>query len=130
MDEPTVPAPGGMEVGANTGSVRPAGSAAAAASHLHSGGAAGSASTGKQPMSLGGAAQAQPGAAASSSSAGVRSPPPASRPQAPTPARAASSWPEASIEMLISLGFDRERAIAALDATGGNTDYAASMLFQ
>ena len=46
MDEPTVPAPGGMEVGANTGAVRPAGSSAAAASHLHAGGQSGESSSG------------------------------------------------------------------------------------
>jgi DNA damage-inducible protein 1 len=122
MDEPTVPAPGGMEVGANTGSVRPAGSSAAAASHLHPGGGESSSSgAGKQPV--GASAPSQPGA--SSSSTPAAQPP---RPQAPTPARAASRWPEDAIQSLINLGVDRERAIAALDATGGNADYAASML--
>ena len=125
MDEPTVPAPGGMEVGANTGSVRPAGSSAQAASHLHGGGGESSSSAGKQPARAASQQPQQSTTGASSSNAPSPAPP---RPQAPTPA--SSRWPEKDIEMLVSLGFDRDRAIAALDATGGNTDYAASMLFQ
>jgi DNA damage-inducible protein 1 len=123
MDEPTVPAPNGMEVGANTGSVRPAGSAAAAASHLHSDGAGGSSSTsaGKQPV---GAATSVPAAAAAAGGAST-----SSSASVPAPASGAK-WPDASIQTLISLGFSRERAIAALDATDGQVDYAASMLFQ
>lgn len=125
MDEPTVPAPGGMEVGANTGSVRPAGSSAQAASHLHGGGESSSSSAGKQPARATSQQPPQSTTGASSSNAPSPAPP---RTQAPTPA--SSRWPEKDIEMLVSLGFDRDRAIAALDATGGNTDYAASMLFQ
>lgn len=54
--------------------------------------------------------------------------PAASRP-APG-ARQASSHPESSIQTLMGLGATREAAIQALDAMGGNVDYAASMLFQ
>ncbi|KIW05829.1 uncharacterized protein PV09_03035 [Verruconis gallopava] len=129
MDEPTVPAPNGMEVGANTGSVRPAGSSAAAANHLHGGRYASSSTNaaGKQAESQSSLSEATGLSTAdnSASSSGA----PASRPQAPTPA-SATKWPEASIQQLIGLGFDRQRAIAALDATDGNLDYAASMLFQ
>jgi DNA damage-inducible protein 1 len=121
MDEPTVPAPGGMEVGANTGSVRPAGSAAAAASHLQSGGESSSSGAGKQPV---GASQPSQSGASSSSTPAAQPP----RPQAPTPNTAASKWPEDAIQSLVSLGVDRAQAIAALDATGGNAEYAASML--
>jgi DNA damage-inducible protein 1 len=117
-DEPTVPAPGGLEVGANTGSVRPAGSAAAAANHLHGGEASGTNAAGKQPA--GTPAPATTGASSTSATPAQQARPPAS----------GSKWPEASIQTLISLGFDRKRAIAALDATDGSVDYAASMLFQ
>lgn len=125
-DEPTVPAPGGLEVGANTGSVRPAGTAQQAANHLHGGGESSSSGAGKQPARQ--ASQPPPSAGASSLSAPPLAVPP--RPQAPTPAAAAANWPEQDIQMLVGLGFDRRQAIDALNATGGNTEYAASMLFQ
>ncbi|KAL5508159.1 DDI1 [Sanghuangporus vaninii] len=48
----------------------------------------------------------------------------------PTPGRTTSSHPESSIQTLMGLGATREDAIQALDAMGGNVDYAASMLFQ
>ena len=128
MDEPTVPAPGGMEVGANTGSVRPAGSSAQAASHLHGGGEPSGSGSGKQPAGAPARQPSQQPQSTTGAAAGSSSSPMPPRPQAPTPA--SSRWPEKDIEMLVSLGFDRARAIAALDATGGNTDYAASMLFQ
>lgn len=59
--------------------------------------------------------------------------PPSSSGVRPIPAQAtrpASSHPESSIETLMNLGATREAAIQALDAMGGNVDYAASMLFQ
>ncbi|OLY84678.1 DNA damage-inducible protein 1 [Smittium mucronatum] len=40
-----------------------------------------------------------------------------------------SKYPPATIEMLISLGVTREKAIAALDAANGNPDVAAGFLF-
>ncbi|KAL5530330.1 DDI1 [Sanghuangporus sanghuang] len=48
----------------------------------------------------------------------------------PTPGRTTSNHPESSIQTLMGLGATREDAIQALDAMGGNVDYAASMLFQ
>lgn len=51
-----------------------------------------------------------------------------SRPGAP-PRAPSSSHPEASIQMLMDLGATRELAISTLDASGGNVDVAASLLF-
>ncbi|KAJ3176185.1 DNA damage-inducible protein 1 [Geranomyces variabilis] len=64
--------------------------------------------------------------------------PPSSRPAAaqaaPLPPRAAaSSSPQHSedkIKSVVDLGFSREQAIGALDASGGNVEVAASFLFQ
>lgn len=50
-------------------------------------------------------------------------------PTRPGPGRT-SNHPESSIQTLMNLGASREDAIQALDAMGGNVDYAASMLFQ
>ncbi|TDL29358.1 hypothetical protein BD410DRAFT_736209 [Rickenella mellea] len=47
----------------------------------------------------------------------------AQRPAPPSP------YPEADIQTLINLGATRETAIRALDAVGGNVEYAASVLF-
>ncbi|KAG0057399.1 DNA damage-inducible protein 1 [Gryganskiella cystojenkinii] len=80
-------------------------------------------------------------AAASSSSPAL--PPAAPRPTivaAPAPvapaaqstpavAPAAAAYPEADIQNLMGLGASRQEVIAALDAAGGNIDFAASFLF-
>lgn len=47
----------------------------------------------------------------------------------PPPAVAASRHPEQAIQTLMNLGATREMAINALTASGGNVEYAASMLF-
>ncbi|KAF6837511.1 aspartyl protease [Colletotrichum musicola] len=49
------------------------------------------------------------------------------RPGQPQPA--ASSFPEEHISQLMALGFPREAAINALQATGGNVEFAAGLLF-
>lgn len=48
----------------------------------------------------------------------------------PSAAPPTSRYPEENIQTLMNLGATREAAIQALDAMGGNVDYAASMLFQ
>ncbi|KAF2837651.1 glycoside hydrolase family 18 protein [Patellaria atrata CBS 101060] len=48
-------------------------------------------------------------------------------PQLPTPQ---TSWPPEDIQTLMDLGFDRPRVIAALNATSGAVDMAASLLFE
>ena len=45
--------------------------------------------------------------------------------QSPPPSR----HPESSIKLLMDLGVTRETAIQSLDASGGNVDVAASLLF-
>jgi DNA damage-inducible protein 1 len=41
-----------------------------------------------------------------------------------------AQYPPEAIEQLLQLGFSREEAIAALNATGGNVAYAAGLFFQ
>lgn len=107
MDEPVVQGPDGTEIGAKTGTVRPAGSSAQAARELHG---SNSSST-PQPAS---AAAAGASSSAAGGSAG----------------QSQTRHPEKDINQLVQLGFSRQEAIAALDATGGNVDYAAGLLFQ
>jgi DNA damage-inducible protein 1 len=118
QSEPTVQGPNGTEIGTQTGTVKPAGtsSAAAASSSAH-GGFHG------QGRTLGGPANSN-----------SKAPMPNGPSQAPAPAAAAapaaSKHPKEKIDQLVSLGFERPQAIAALDACDGNVDYAASLLFQ
>ncbi|CAK7226242.1 DNA damage-inducible protein 1 [Sporothrix bragantina] len=60
-------------------------------------------------------------------------PAPPAQAAAPPAAPAAASggeFPEDSIQQLMALGFPREAAVQSLQATGGNVEYAASLLFQ
>lgn len=61
--------------------------------------------------------------APSSSQTPIRQAPPPSNPPSQT-------FPNEAIEQLMQLGFSREAAINALQATGGNVEYAAGLLFQ
>jgi DNA damage-inducible protein 1 len=73
------------------------------------------------PSAQGGAQGSQAGAAAPASAAA-----PAPSPAAPT----RPSFPREHIEQLMALGASEQRAIQALEATGGNVEYAASLIFQ
>ncbi|KDN60182.1 putative aspartyl protease [Colletotrichum sublineola] len=55
--------------------------------------------------------------------------PPQQAQQAPQQQTAAQSFPEEHINQLMALGFPREAAINALQATGGNVEFAAGLLF-
>lgn len=65
---------------------------------------------------------------------------PAPQSSTPTPASATPqvaaapspqpSFPAASIDQLVALGFSQEEAVNALAACGGNVEYAAALLFQ
>ncbi|KAK7738815.1 DNA damage-inducible protein 1 [Diaporthe eres] len=76
----------------------------------------------------------QPGSSSGAPGPSSSAPAPAATPSAaPAPAPAASGesrFPDESIERLVQLGFPRDAAIRALEATGGNLDFAASLLFQ
>jgi DNA damage-inducible protein 1 len=115
MDEPTVNGPDGTEIGARSGTIRPQGTAAAAHQEVVS-------TEGK-----GKAASNPPPAQAASSASSSAPPPPPQPPQAS--AGNASKYPESDVTQLVALGFSREEALHALDATGGNVEYAAGLLF-
>ena len=51
------------------------------------------------------------------------------QPQSQTQQPATSRYPESNIKLLTDLGVTREVAIQSLDASGGNVDVAASLLF-
>jgi DNA damage-inducible protein 1 len=55
--------------------------------------------------------------------------PGASVTQTQTPAPAPGASTESKIAKLVELGFDREKCAEALEASGGNEEYAASLLF-
>ena len=106
--EPTVQGPNGTEIGAQSGTVKQKGPA-----NGISGGAG--RSLGAAPP--GPTVQPTPGAASASAARSSQQP-------------ARSSYPKESIDQLQSLGFSKAQAIAALDATDGNVEYAAGLLFQ
>lgn len=112
-EEPTIPGPDGTEIGTESGVVRPRGS-------IHH--PSGAASQNKAP-SAGSTQQVPQSNAQSATGAG----PSGSTTHAPS--AQASRHPKESIEHLVNLGFSEREAIAALDATDGNLEYAAGLLF-
>ena len=111
MDEPTIAGPNGTEIGAKSGAVRPAGASTASPS------AVGPAEGSSKKASTNFKGQGQTLGSPST---------PATVSQRP----AAASFPQESINQLQSLGFSRDEAIRALEATEGNVEYAAGLLFQ
>jgi DNA damage-inducible protein 1 len=112
LDEPTVQGPDGTEIGTRSGTIRPEGTAAAAHQSLEK-----EKKVGEGEGQVSTSSGAAPAAAAGASSSAAQAQPPS------------RTYPESSIAQLIAIGFSREEAIGALDATGGNVEYAAGLLF-
>lgn len=112
QDEPTIDGPGGTTIGQRTGAVSGPGTAQQRQGQA---GPSGSQSGPSAPSPAPSAPQAAPAAQASQS-----------RPQAPL----ARSFPREHIEQLVALGADEQKAIRALEATDGNVEYAASLIFE
>lgn len=107
LDEPTVPGPDGTEIGARTGTVRPQGTSEAVHEAVEKAKAA--ADQAAKPPSAGGLAGAST--------------------EAPSAPGRSAQYSEEGIAQLVALGFNRDEAIQALDATGGDVEYAAGLLF-
>ena len=123
LDEPLIEGPEGSQLGAVSGSViNPPRSAQQGAAGSQGGGA-GFQGSGRTLGSSGPPVPAQ---------VSVRPPghpPPRQQQQRPASRITASRHDPAKVEHLVSMGFDRQQAIQALDATGGNIELAASLMF-
>lgn len=122
--EEMVQGPGGTMVGARSGAVLPPGTAPPA----------GTRGVPIQGQASGSGSAPAPGQAAAPAPApapapAAQAPPPNLPPRsAVAPPQPAASFPEEKIQQVMALGFAREQVIQALEATGGQVDYAASML--
>ncbi|KAK7981876.1 hypothetical protein PG988_004114, partial [Apiospora saccharicola] len=121
-EEPTVQGPGGTTIGARSGAVT-APSAAGA-------GAAAPPASLSTPAAAAAAPTPPAGPPASGSAPAPSSQVPGSAVPVPNPQRQPQQFPEDKIEQLQALGVDRQAAINALEATDGNVEYAAGLLFQ
>ncbi|KAH0544322.1 hypothetical protein FGG08_001585 [Glutinoglossum americanum] len=118
LNEPTVEGPGGARVGARTGAVLQAPGTTTAQPSSGRGNSSGGGSFHGPGQTLG----SPPGESlARDQSQAILT----GSPQPPS-----TQYPPEAIEQLLQLGFSRDEAIAALNATGGNVDYAAGLFFQ
>jgi DNA damage-inducible protein 1 len=130
LDEPLLDGPSGSKVGSRSGAVLQGTGATPAANFGAPGGS--SRSSGMPVRVPGSAVHSVPpsATAASSLSASSHGQPPSLAAAAAAAGHGPAAFPPQAIEQLQQLGFSREEAIAALNATGGNVDYAAGLLFQ
>ncbi|KAI9848844.1 MAG: DNA damage-inducible protein 1 [Sclerophora amabilis] len=134
LDEPTVEGPGGTKLGTKSGAVYPADESDSAANPGAS--ASTAAESGLRSGNFQGDGQSLSSASQSQSAGSSAQPRQALlTPQGPPQQEQQSGqsqpqYPPQAVEQLQQLGFSREEAIAALNVTGGNVDYAAGLLFQ
>lgn len=121
-EEPTVQGPGGTTIGARSGAVTaPSAPGAGAAAPTASSNTPAASATAPTPSA--GPPASRPTPTPSSQAPGSAVP-------VPNPQRQPQQFPEEKIEKLQALGVDRQAAINALEATDGNVEYAAGLLFQ
>lgn len=138
-NEPTVQGPGGTKVGARSGAVLPAADAASGAGFASAASTRGAGPSARVEASAGALISSstpdiQPSSSSSPTGGALhqqqqqqqppqqRQPPPQASQPLPTSsvtAETGSAFPPQAIEQLQQLGFSREEAIAALNATGG-----------
>ena len=104
-DEPTMPGPAGTTIGQRSGAI----------------------TAPTAPAPGGGAPASAPGPSRAPANPSV--PGPSSAASAPAPQPQAASFPKEHIEQLMALGASEAQAIGALQATRGNVEYAASLIF-
>ncbi len=118
LSEPTIPGPSGTTIGQHSGAVSAPG---------------GGQDAGAQQQSAPPQPQAEVGTGSNEQTAADPQPqqPPAAAGPASAPAQPQQeAVSEAAVEQLMALGFPREAAVQSLQVTGGNVEYAASLLFQ
>ncbi|KAH0563038.1 hypothetical protein GP486_002396 [Trichoglossum hirsutum] len=118
LNEPTVEGPGGARVGARTGAVLQPPDSVSTQASSSKGSSSGEGNSSGQGQTLGSPLDEPIGRDQAQAAL--------TRPLQPS----STQHPPEAIEQLLQLGFSREEAIAALNVTGGNVDYAAGLFFQ
>lgn len=113
--EPTIPGPQGTEIGTKTGTVTQAGPSSSSNNNFKGPGQ----TIGTPSSSAAPEPRIHDIPAARS----------AQNPSAQPSSTQQREHPKESVDQLVGLGFSRQEVIAALDATDGNVEYAAGLLF-